>query len=85
MASHSKPTGRSGDVPSRICGCNCCLSLRLSRSATLLGTVAIVLLDVGLHCVFELVSSVNYMAHRDVGRMCRGFVAPSLVMLAASS
>ena len=50
----------------------------------MLGTVTIVLLDVGLHCLSGVVSSVNYMAHRDVGMMCRGFVAPSLVMLAAS-
>jgi hypothetical protein len=55
--------------------------LRLSGSATLLGTVAIVLLDMGLHCLLGVVSSVNYMARRDVSMMCRGFVASSLVML----
>jgi hypothetical protein len=43
--------------------------------------VTIVLLDVGLHCLSGVVSSVNYMAHRDVGMMCRGFVAPSFVVL----
>jgi hypothetical protein len=47
----------------------------------LLGTVAIVLLDMGLHCLFGVASSVNYMARRDVSMMCRGFVASSLVML----
>jgi hypothetical protein len=47
----------------------------------LLGTVTIVLLDMGLHCLFGVASSVNYMAHCDVSMMCRCFVAPSLVVL----
>jgi hypothetical protein len=55
-------------------------SLRLSGSAALLGTVAIVLRDMGLHCLFGVVSSVKYMAHRYVSMVCRGFVASSLVM-----
>jgi hypothetical protein len=55
-------------------------SLRLSGSAALLGTVVIVLRDMGLHCLFGVASSVKYMAHRDVSMVCRGFVASSLVM-----
>jgi len=47
----------------------------------LLGTVTIVLLDMGLHCLFGVTSSVNYMAHCDVSMMCRRFVAPNLVVL----
>jgi hypothetical protein len=48
----------------------------------LLGTVAgVVLRDMSLHCFFGVTSSVKCMAHRDVSMMCRGFVAPSLVML----
>ena len=46
----------------------------------MLGTVAIVLGDMGLHCLFGVVSSVKYMAHRYVSMVCRGFVASSLVM-----
>jgi hypothetical protein len=47
----------------------------------LLGTVAIVLLNMGLHRLFGVASSVNYVAHRDVSMVCRGFVASTLVML----
>jgi hypothetical protein len=47
----------------------------------LLAIVAIVLLDMGLDCLFGVASSVNDMAHRDVSMMCRSFVASSLVML----
>lgn len=43
--------------------------------------VAIVLLDMRLHCLFGVVSSLNYMARRDVSMMCCCFVASSLVML----
>ena len=53
----------------------------LGRSAPLLGTVTIVLLDMGLHCFFGVASSVNYMAHCGVSMMCRRFVAPNLVVL----
>jgi hypothetical protein len=47
----------------------------------LFGTVTIVLLDMSLHCLFGVASSVNYMAHCNVSMMCRRFVAPSLVVL----
>ena len=47
----------------------------------MLGAVTIVLLDMGLHCLFGMASRANYMAHRHVSMMCRGFVASSLVML----
>jgi hypothetical protein len=40
-----------------------------------------VLLDVGLHCLFGVASSVNHMASRDVSMVCRCFVVSSLVML----
>jgi hypothetical protein len=56
-------------------------ALRLSGSAALLATVAIVLRDMGLHCLFGVTSGVKDMAHRDVSMVCRGFVASSLVML----
>jgi hypothetical protein len=46
-----------------------------------LGTVAIMLLNVRLHCVFGVTSSMNYMAHREVGMVCRCFVVSGLVML----
>jgi len=54
---------------------------RLGRSAALLCTVTIVLLDMGLDCLLGVASSVNYMAHCDVSMMCRCFVAPSLMVL----
>ena len=57
------------------------LATPLGRSPALLGTVTTVLLDMGLHCLFGVASGVNYMAHRDVSVMCRGFVAPCLVIL----
>jgi hypothetical protein len=47
----------------------------------LLGTVAIMFLDVSLHCVFGVASGVNYMAHRDMSVVCRCFVTSSLVVL----
>jgi hypothetical protein len=47
----------------------------------LFGTVAIVLRDMGLHCLFGVVSSLEYMAHSDVSMVCRGFMASGLVML----
>ena len=50
-------------------------------SAALLSTVAIVLRDMGLHCLFGVAPSVDYMAHRDVSMVCRGFVVSSFVML----
>jgi hypothetical protein len=50
-------------------------------SAALLGSGTAVLLDVGLHRLSGVVSSVNNVARRDVSMMCRGFVAPGLVML----
>jgi hypothetical protein len=37
--------------------------------------------DMGLHCLFGVASSLDYMAHRDVSMVCRGFVVSSLVML----
>jgi hypothetical protein len=49
-------------------------------SAALLGTRTTVLLDMGLHCLFGMASSMKYMAHRDVSMVCRGFVVSSLVM-----
>jgi hypothetical protein len=48
--------------------------------ATVLGTVAIMLLNVGLHCVLGVTSGMNYMAHREVGMVCRCLVVPGLVM-----
>ena len=47
----------------------------------MLATVAIVLRDMGLHRLFGVAPSVDYMAHRDVSMVCRGFVVSSLVML----
>ena len=43
--------------------------------------MATVLFDVGLYCLLGMASGVNYMTRRDVSMMCRGFVAPGLVML----
>ena len=60
-----------------------CLGLGQKRGVA--RTVTIVLLNMGLHCLFGMASGVNYMAHRDVSVMSRGFVAPCLVCLAASS
>jgi len=39
-----------------------------------------VLLNAGLHCLFSMASSMNCIAAVDVSRVCRGFVASSLVM-----
>ena len=47
----------------------------------MLGTLTIVLLDMGLHCLFGVASRVNYVAHCDVSMMCRCFVAPNLMEL----
>jgi hypothetical protein len=41
---------------------------------------AIVLRDMGLHCVFGVASRMNHMSHRGVSMVCRGFVMSSLVM-----
>jgi hypothetical protein len=72
--------GRQRGVPIAIAGA--ILSwLPLSGGAALLGIVAIVLRDMGLHGLFGVASGVNYMAHRDVSMMCCGFVVSSLVML----
>jgi hypothetical protein len=43
--------------------------------------MTIMLLDMGLRCLFGVASSVNYMAHRDVSMMCRCLVTPGLVVL----
>jgi hypothetical protein len=51
------------------------------RSAALLGTRTTVLLDMGLHCLFGVASSMNHMSHRGVSMVRRCFVASSLVML----
>jgi hypothetical protein len=50
-------------------------------SAALLGSGATVLRDMGLRCLFRVVSRVNYMARRGMSMVRRGFVASSLVML----
>jgi hypothetical protein len=47
----------------------------------LLGTGTTVLVNVGLHCLFGVASSVNYMTRRHVGMVCRRFVTSSVVVL----
>lgn len=54
--------------------------LRFCGSATLCGTVAIVLLDMSFHCLFGVASGMNYVTSRDVSMVCRGFVVSSLMM-----
>jgi hypothetical protein len=44
------------------------------------GTVAIVLLDMGFHCLFGVASGMNYVTSRDVSMVSGGFVASSLMM-----
>jgi hypothetical protein len=44
------------------------------------GRVAIVLLDVGFHCLFGVAPGMNYVTSRDVSMVCRGFVASGLMM-----
>jgi hypothetical protein len=44
------------------------------------GRVAIVLLDMGFHCLFSVAPGMNYVASRDVSMVCRGFVAAGLMM-----
>jgi hypothetical protein len=46
-----------------------------------LDTVAIMLLNVGLHCVLGVTSGMNDMTHREVGMVCRCFMVSGLVML----
>jgi hypothetical protein len=44
------------------------------------GTVAIVLLDMGFHCLFGVASGMNYVTSRHVSMVCRGLVVSSLMM-----
>jgi hypothetical protein len=44
------------------------------------GRVAIVLLDMGFHCLFAVAPGMNDMTGRDVSMVCRGFVASGLMM-----
>ena len=44
------------------------------------GTMAIVLLDMGFHCLFGVASGMNYVTSCDVSMVCRGFVVSSLMM-----
>jgi hypothetical protein len=42
--------------------------------------VAIVLLDMGFHCLFSVAPGMNYVTSRDVSMVCSGFVAAGLMM-----
>jgi len=53
----------------------------LGRSAALLGAVTIVFIDVDLHRLLGVASSMNCMAVRGVSVVCRRFVTTSLMVL----
>jgi hypothetical protein len=44
------------------------------------GTVAIVLLEMGFHCLFGVAPGMNDVTSRHVSMVCRGFVVSSLMM-----
>jgi hypothetical protein len=42
--------------------------------------VAVVLLDMGFHCLFGMAPGMNYVTSRDMSMVRRGFVASSFMM-----